>query len=458
MASEHSTISDIKVELEKLRINLKNPRIEKALKVEGFDLNTLIDAINKYSVNLLTFIGETDKKLIISILTSIENLVKYSNESSFRAIIHQFINEANFLIENAPKDQIIVENEFSKRYDKLIEILKLDNEEKSNLILETPSDKVPFQLFKNQNNSIIVLTKNGSKNSMSKEKLANIIYRKGNTKNLSYEPVIIEKILDNSIFDLIQNESIFDLVEDVRTNQNSTDLEEKIKKIEEMQFSYLRQEEENRKKLEQIAKNEIERQKSFNEVSVMEQQAKNALTNFENAQNSVLEKLAMKDSFKFWEEQGESYNKQYWIYIALSFAITVILLISTSNFLNNSHLSISSVISCFADNNSTIKAEEIITKKEIWQYGFLILSITLTLWFVRILMKIALSNYHLTVDAKERIVMIRTYLALMQEGKGFEQDDRKVILDNVFRPTNHGIIKDEASITLTDILSALKSK
>ncbi|WP_294877480.1 MULTISPECIES: hypothetical protein [unclassified Sulfurospirillum] len=39
MANEHSTISDIKVELEKLRINLKNPRIEKALKVEGFDLN-----------------------------------------------------------------------------------------------------------------------------------------------------------------------------------------------------------------------------------------------------------------------------------------------------------------------------------------------------------------------------------------------------------------------------------
>ena len=73
-------------------------------------------------------------------------------------------------------------------------------------------------------------------------------------------------------------------------------------------------------------------------------------------------------------------------------------------------------------------------------------------------MKIALSNYHLTVDAKERIVMIRTYLALMQEGKGFEQDDRKVILDNIFRPTNHGIIKDEASITISDILSALKSK
>lgn len=457
MANEHSTISDIKVELEKLRINLKNPRIEKALNAEGFDLSILIDTINKYLTNILEFIGTTDTKLIMPILASIEKLIQYSNKPTFHAYVHPFINEANFLIENAPKDQVITEEEFSKRYDKLIEILKFDNEQ-SNLILETPSDKIPFQLFKNKNNSILVLTKNNSKNSMTKEKLANIIYRKGNTNKLSYEPVVIEKILDNSIFDLIQNDPIANFLKDTKTSQNATDIEEKIRKIEEMQFSYLRQEEENRKRLEQITKNEIERQKSFNEVSVMEQQAKNAITNFENAQNTVLEKLAMQDSFKFWEEQGDSYNKQYWIYIALSFAIIVILLICTSNFLNNSHLSIASVISCFADNNSTIKAEEIITKKEIWQYGFLILSITLTLWFVRILMKIALSNYHLTVDAKERIVMIRTYLALMQEGKGFEQDDKKVILDNIFRPTNHGIIKDEASITITDILSALKSK
>lgn len=444
---------------EQLKIKLKNSRIKKVLDQEDFDLASLQEAVSWYQINENTVRNTSEEHILSAIIKSVKQLIAYSNEESFVLYVHKFINEANTLLEYASlENSNINENEFSKRYDRLIEILKLDNEEKSNLILETPSDKVPFQLFKNQNNSIIVLTKNGSKNSMTKEKLANIIYRKGSTKNLSYEPVIIEKILDNSIFDLIQNESIFDLVEDVKTNQNDTDLEEKIRKIEEMQFSYLRQEEENRKKLEQITKNEIERQKSFNEVSVMEQQAKNAITNFENAQNSVLEKLAMQDSFKFWADQGKSYNKQYWIYIALSFAITVILLICTSNFLNNSHLSISSVISCFADNNSTIKAEEIITKKEIWQYGFLILSITLTLWFVRILMKIALSNYHLTVDAKERIVMIRTYLALMQEGKGFEQDDKKVILDNVFRPTNHGIIKDEASITISDILSALKSK
>lgn len=445
MSSSQFEVSDFFNSIDTLKRNLNNSQILFYLEEEEFNeletLHTTLEVIGKNK----DIIQNNEK--FQDIKDCITKLVQYTNNKNFDENKFDFIQQALLLISIAPKE--IDEIEFSKRYDKLIEILKFDKEEKSNLILETPSDKVPFQLFKNQNNSIIVVTKNGSKNSMTKEKLANIVYRNGSKKKLSYELVIIPKLLDNSIFDLIQDTTI---------NQNTTNIDEQIKNLEAVQYLYLSREEENKQKLEQIIKNEIERQKNFNEVSMMEQQAKNAQTDFQNAQTAVLEKFKLQESFIFWKTQGESYNTQYLLYIAFSLIAIVILLIYTSNFLNNSHLSISSVISCFADNNSTAKAEEIITKKEIWQYGFLILSITLTLWFVRILMKIALSNYHLAVDAKERIVMIRTYLALMQEGKGFEQDDRKVILDNIFRPTNHGIIKDEASITITDILSAIKSK
>ncbi len=52
--------------------------------------------------------------------------------------------------------------------------------------------------------------------------------------------------------------------------------------------------------------------------------------------------------------------------------------------------------------------------------------------------------------------MIKTYLSLLKEGSGFEADDKKVMLDNIFRPTNFGIIKDETSFTIADILSSLK--
>jgi hypothetical protein len=32
------------------------------------------------------------------------------------------------------------------------------------------------------------------------------------------------------------------------------------------------------------------------------------------------------------------------------------------------------------------------------------------------------------------------------------------MLDNIFRPTNHGIIKDETSVTVADIVSSFKGK
>jgi hypothetical protein len=52
--------------------------------------------------------------------------------------------------------------------------------------------------------------------------------------------------------------------------------------------------------------------------------------------------------------------------------------------------------------------------------------------------------------------MIRTYLSLLKEGESFEKEDKKVMLDNIFRPTNFGIISDETSVTLTDVISSLK--
>jgi hypothetical protein len=75
---------------------------------------------------------------------------------------------------------------------------------------------------------------------------------------------------------------------------------------------------------------------------------------------------------------------------------------------------------------------------------------------MKIIIKIALSNYHLYIDATERVTMIKTYLALLEEGTGYEKNDKKVMLNNIFRPTNHGIIKDETSVTVADIISSFR--
>ncbi|WP_144212432.1 DUF6161 domain-containing protein [Shewanella donghaensis] len=57
---------------------------------------------------------------------------------------------------------------------------------------------------------------------------------------------------------------------------------------------------------------------------------------------------------------------------------------------------------------------------------------------------------HLMLEAVERKTMISTYLALMNEDKLKEQEDRKVALDTLFRPSSTGIIADNTAIMPTD--------
>jgi hypothetical protein len=54
-----------------------------------------------------------------------------------------------------------------------------------------------------------------------------------------------------------------------------------------------------------------------------------------------------------------------------------------------------------------------------------------------------LSHLHLATDAGERVVMVKTYLSLI-EGQGIASDGhRQLILQALFRPAADGIVKDE---------------
>lgn len=52
--------------------------------------------------------------------------------------------------------------------------------------------------------------------------------------------------------------------------------------------------------------------------------------------------------------------------------------------------------------------------------------------------------------------MIKTYLSLMKEGNTLVENDKKIMIESIFRATNHGIVKDESSVTVTDIISSFK--
>lgn len=78
-----------------------------------------------------------------------------------------------------------------------------------------------------------------------------------------------------------------------------------------------------------------------------------------------------------------------------------------------------------------------------WQATVFILVAVLGIWAIRIIIRLYLSNMHLGADAEERVTMVKTYLSLLEGDKLPTDDDRKLILGALFRPTSDGIVKDE---------------
>ncbi|NJL16728.1 MAG: hypothetical protein HC938_05535 [Nitrospira sp.] len=93
-----------------------------------------------------------------------------------------------------------------------------------------------------------------------------------------------------------------------------------------------------------------------------------------------------------------------------------------------------------------------------WRYAIPVATATMLLWPLRILSRMLLSNLHLREDARERVTMANTYLALVQSKEGLKDEDRKLILEMLFRPASLGIVYDDAAPpSITHFLSRLGS-
>ncbi|RXJ90389.1 hypothetical protein CRV01_04315 [Arcobacter sp. CECT 8983] len=359
-------------------------------------------------------------------------------------IMNYFIN----LLEENEKISISKE-EFSNRYDKLISMMNRDVN-KSNLSLYTKENK-KFRIFR-KNTSIVIRPESDNNNlTSSKENLIKIAYGEKENNLKAYTTIIIEKIFDNSIFDEIEGAS--NVFVDQLTNMDEKN--QRINKLEEDKDKLYGE-------IKQLEDKLNENEELFKDVKSMYEKSSSLVDEYENAKETVLSELKVHKSTKFWEQQIAFYTKRYWIYIGIVIVLISFLLygifyvdkqfVSEMNSVSQEKVEkdIESKKDKKTDHSLIIKSADLI------KYGFIILFISLNVWIIRIVMKIALSNYHLSIDAKERVTMINTYLALMKEGNTLEENDKRIMIESIFRQTNHGIIKDESSITVTDIISSIK--
>lgn len=454
---DNQLIEEISKKLFFVQNKLKNSLIINTFKTylesDSFTNENFISIINYYieNKNKLDFFNNTE---LNELYEELNKFIKYTeNESRIISNKVALLDSINFIIYyfdklnekptievkviNQPK---ISEEEFSKRYDRLVTLLN-DNPENSNLILNT-KENVPFKLYRNSNNSISVFAGVSSKISLTKDRLTNTIYRKQEySHHTSYADIVIEKILDNTIFDNLERQNDFDGLPTII-------LESKIKDLEKKNFEVLGQFSELKNLFEK-------RETEFAQVSEVLEKTKTLESEFENAKEAVLKNIELKQATTYWEKQGKKYNIRYFIYSAISVIIAIFLISITFYLINCTELFKSNLTNT-TEQKITETISQVAHSTSFFNYIIFIMFTTIMVWMMKILVKIMLSNYHLAVDANERVIMINTYLVLLEDGKGFEESDKKVILDNIFRQTNHGIIKDETSVTVADIVSSFK--
>lgn len=94
------------------------------------------------------------------------------------------------------------------------------------------------------------------------------------------------------------------------------------------------------------------------------------------------------------------------------------------------------------------------TPPETWRLAVLALVGVFTVWALRLVVRMFLSHLHLLTDAGERVVMVQTYLSLLEGDHLTSKEDRQLILQALFRPASDGIVKDEGvPFSLAEVLT-----
>lgn len=148
----------------------------------------------------------------------------------------------------------------------------------------------------------------------------------------------------------------------------------------------------------------------------------------ENITRTYEEKLKLQAPVKYWAKKRKGH-----LLLAIGFGVACLVTMTLAGWYIGSQIH---ALLANLDPGAT---------PEYWKLGGLFVLATLSVWVIRILVRIFLSHVHLEADAAERMTMVQTYLALVRRGQGPKDEDRQLILQTLFRPAVTGIVKDDAA-------------
>ncbi|HBU30143.1 MAG: hypothetical protein A2X71_09360 [Thiobacillus sp. GWE1_62_9] len=202
----------------------------------------------------------------------------------------------------------------------------------------------------------------------------------------------------------------------------------------------------------QIAEQSAKQQGAFDTAQQTRDTAWEELLNHTQAELNTLKEtydkhMALAAPVEYWDTK----RKKHRLWSGISFGAIVAGMGGAAYFLHSELQSVGQAVlaskavetATTAQVAGTTTMQALTDSATTWHLGSFILLATLSFWFIRLLVRIFLSNLHLENDAAERVTMAKTYLALIRNDDLPKGDNISTVLAALFRPTGDGIVKDE---------------
>lgn len=150
--------------------------------------------------------------------------------------------------------------------------------------------------------------------------------------------------------------------------------------------------------------------------------------NLKSIENAYDQKLALWKPVEYWEARGRSHGMKSTKF-AIASVVTGVFILGLLGWL---------AYKIFLNVPPT-------EKPQVWQVGVFSVAAFFSIWLERILVRLFVSNMHLSTDAEERVTMLQTYLSIIREGSEFAPEDKKLILERLFHPATDGLVKDDGA-------------
>lgn len=182
----------------------------------------------------------------------------------------------------------------------------------------------------------------------------------------------------------------------------------------------------------------------INEIKIEINEWKN---NKENQINTLEEtyknKLQLEAPEKLWETRARKYrtNTIWWM---VGLIISIAILLASSSIL---------VLNIHDYLQGTVKDIPFISKSFIY-----VAFISFLIYIIRIIIKIIVSNQHMSMEYEQKAALTRFYQALVQDGKEVDKEEKIIIFNALFKKTDTGLIKTDNSNDAEALLNILSKK